>query len=206
MLGACLEVEMFKRCTALLLEAHLEVKIWNAQRVRSTWKLRCAESARLCGMARITCPSQNVQNTSTSEHFWKLRCWKSARCCGAKHISMSNVQNNASASELFWKLRYAKSTCRCSVAHISKSKLFKKTGGLGALFEVKMSKRCTPLWREADFEVNMWTSFGRSTGPRYTTTTTRTTTATTTATTTTTTTTVTTTTATNHYTTLQLQL
>ena len=28
-----------------------------------------------------------------------------------------------------------------------------KTGGLGPLLEVKMSKKCTPLWREAHFEV-----------------------------------------------------
>ena len=40
-------------------------------------------------MARSTFPSQNVQNTSCSDHFWKLRCRKSARRCGAKHISKS---------------------------------------------------------------------------------------------------------------------
>ena len=40
-------------------------------------------------VARRTFPSQNVQNTSASDHFWKLRCRKSARCCGAKHISKS---------------------------------------------------------------------------------------------------------------------
>ena len=37
-------------------------------------------------VARSTFRSQNVQNTTCSEHFWKLRCQKSARCCGAKHI------------------------------------------------------------------------------------------------------------------------
>ena len=40
-------------------------------------------------VARSTFPSQNVQNTSVSDHFWKLRCRKSARRCGAKHISKS---------------------------------------------------------------------------------------------------------------------
>ena len=38
-------------------------------------------------VARSTFPSENVQNTSGSDHFWKLRCRKSARRCGAKHIS-----------------------------------------------------------------------------------------------------------------------
>ena len=37
-------------------------------------------------VARSTFRSQNVQNTSASDHFWKLRCQKSARRCGAKHI------------------------------------------------------------------------------------------------------------------------
>ena len=40
-------------------------------------------------VVRSTFPSQNVQNTSASEHFWKLRCRKSARRCGGKHISKS---------------------------------------------------------------------------------------------------------------------
>ena len=40
-------------------------------------------------VARSTFPSQNVQNTATSDHFWQLRCRKSARCCGAKHMSKS---------------------------------------------------------------------------------------------------------------------
>ena len=40
-------------------------------------------------MARSTFRSQNVQNTTRSDHFWKLRCRKSAGRCGAKHISKS---------------------------------------------------------------------------------------------------------------------
>ena len=40
-------------------------------------------------VARSTFRSENVQNTSVSEHFWKLRCRKSARRSGAKHISKS---------------------------------------------------------------------------------------------------------------------
>ena len=40
-------------------------------------------------VTRSTCRSENVQNTSFSEHFRKLRCRKSARRCGAKQISKS---------------------------------------------------------------------------------------------------------------------
>ena len=86
-------------------------------------------------VARSTFRSQNVQNTSASDHFWKLRCRKSARRCGAKHTS--------------------------------KSKCAKHTI-VGPLLEVAMSKKCTPLWREAHFEVKMYktpgvrTTFGGS--------------------------------------------
>ena len=62
-----------------------------------------------------------------------------------------NVQNTP-WSDHFWKLRCRKSARRCGAKHISKSKVL-KTGGLGPLLEVEMSKKCTPLWREAHFQV-----------------------------------------------------
>ena len=74
------------------------------------------------------------------------------------------VQNTA-ASDHFWKLRCRKSARRCGAKHISKSKCTKHHM-LGPLLEVQMSKKCTPLWREAHFEVKMlktpgvWTTFG----------------------------------------------
>ena len=77
-------------------------------------------------VARSTFPSQNVQNTSASDHFWKLWCRKSARRCGAKHISKS----------------------KCT-KHLS-------SGPLLEVVNVMMSKKCTPLWREAHFQVKMY--------------------------------------------------
>ena len=65
-----------------------------------------------------------------------------------------NVQNTP-GSDHFWKLRCRKSARRCGAKHISKSKV-QKTGGLGPLLEVEMSKKCTPLWREAHFQVKMY--------------------------------------------------
>ena len=35
-----------------------------------------------------------------------------------------------------------------------------KTAGFGPLLEVEMLKRCTPLWREAHFEVKMYKALG----------------------------------------------
>ena len=37
-------------------------------------------------VARSTFWSENVQNTSASDHFWKSQCRKIARRCGEKHI------------------------------------------------------------------------------------------------------------------------
>ena len=62
-----------------------------------------------------------------------------------------NVQSTP-APDHFWKLRCRKSARRCGAKRILKSKVL-KTGGLGPLLEVEMSKKCTPLWREAHFEV-----------------------------------------------------
>ena len=108
-----------KNCTPLWREAHFQVKMYKTPQVRTTFGSWDVEKVHAV-VARSTFPSQNVQNTSASDHFWKLRCRKSARRCGAKHIS--------------------------------KSKCTKHTM-VGPLLEVEMSKKCTPLWREAHFEV-----------------------------------------------------
>ena len=55
-------------------------------------------------------------------------------------------------SDHFWKLRCRKSARLCGAKHMSKSKCTKHTV-FGPLLEVKMSKKCTPLWREARFQV-----------------------------------------------------
>ena len=65
-----------------------------------------------------------------------------------------NVQNTP-CSDHFWKLRCWKSARRCGAKHISKSKCTKHTM-LGPLLEVKMLKKCTPLWREAHFQVKRY--------------------------------------------------
>ena len=65
-----------------------------------------------------------------------------------------NVQNTP-GSDHFWKLRCRKSVRRCGAKHILKSKCTKHTR-FGPLLEVEMSKKRTPLWREAHFEVKMY--------------------------------------------------
>ena len=77
-----------------------------------------------------------------------------------------NVQNTPGPDH-FSKLRCRKSARRCGAKHISKSKCTKHTRS-GPLLEVAMSKKCTPLWCEAHFQVKMYkahqvrTTFGGS--------------------------------------------
>ena len=72
-----------------------------------------------------------------------------------------NVQSTP-ASDRFWKLRCRKSARRCGAKHISKWKCTKHTI-LGPLLEVAMSKKCTPLWREAHVQVKMYKTHQRRT-------------------------------------------
>ena len=65
-----------------------------------------------------------------------------------------NVKNTR-GSDHFWKLRCRKSARRCGAKHISKSKCTKHHM-FAPLLEVRMLKKCTPLWREAHFQVKMY--------------------------------------------------
>ena len=147
-------------------------------------------------VARSACPSQNARNTPSLEHFLKLRCGKSARVVAQSTFPSQNVQNTP-GSKHFWQLRCRKSARRCGATRISKSKRTKPFM-FGALLEVQiskkvhalvaqstfpsqnvksttcseqaveMSKECTPLWRDARFQVKMykrqhvWSLFGSS--------------------------------------------
>ena len=111
-----------KSCTPLWREAHLEVKSVKNWQSRGTFGSSDVEKVHAV-VARSTFRSQNVKNTSASDHFWKLRCRKSARRCGAKHISKS----------------------KCTKHHM-----------FAPLLEIQISKKCTPLWREAHFQVKMY--------------------------------------------------
>ena len=65
-----------------------------------------------------------------------------------------NVQNTP-VSDHFWKLRCRKSVRHCGAKHISKSKCTKHHM-FAPLLEVRMLKKCTPLWRKAHFEIKMY--------------------------------------------------
>ena len=138
-------------------------------------------------VAKTTFGSENARKLTVSEHFWKFRCRKNARRCGEKHIWKSKCTKhevlvwssdveklyaavakstfgsehvqNMTCSEHFSKFRCRKIVRRCGEKHIWKWKCTKHEV-LGALFEVQMSKNCTPLWRKAHLEVKMYKTWG----------------------------------------------
>ena len=147
------------------------------------WKLRCRKSARRCGAKHIS-KSKCTKNTRSGpllEVAMSKKCtplWREAHfqvkmykkhqvrttfgSCDVEKVHAvvarstfpsQNVQKTPGPDH-FWKLRCRKSARRCGAKHISKSKCTKNTRS-GPLLEVEMSKKCTPLWREADFEVKM---------------------------------------------------
>ena len=72
----------------------------------------------------------------------------------ARSTFRSQNVKNTRGSDHFWRFRCRKSARRCGAKHISKSKCTNHTT-FGPLLEVEMSKKCTPLWRGAHFEVKM---------------------------------------------------
>ena len=136
-------------------------------------------------MARSTFASQNVQSTwvgALLEVGMSKKCtplWREAHfqvkmyttpqrrttfgSCDVEKVHAvvargtfpSQNVHNKPRSDHFWKLRCRKSARHCGAKHISKSKCTKHTMS-GPFLEVQMSKKCTPLWREAHFEVKMY--------------------------------------------------
>jgi len=64
----------------------------------------------------------------------------------------------AAGAEPAGQRRDEKIARRCGAKHICKSKCAKHLV-FGAFLEVEMSKKCTPLWREAHFEVKKAAQF-----------------------------------------------
>ena len=98
--------------------------------------------------------AKHIRKSKCAKHLMfgrllKLRCRKSARRYGAKHVWKSKCTKHTILGPLL-----EVEMSRCGAKHMWKSECTKHTSS-GPLLEVDMSKKCTPLWREAHFEVNM---------------------------------------------------
>ena len=185
-----LEVEMSKKCTPLWREAHFQVKMNKTNHSRTTFGSWDVEKVHAV-VAPSTFPSQNEQSKSfwTTFGSWDVekvyavvarstfpsqnvektrRSWtKSALHCGAKHLSKSKCTKTNHSQTTFGSSDVEKVYTVVARSTCPSHKCTKHTI-LGPLLEVQMSKKCTPLWREARFQVKVYkthhsrTTFGRS--------------------------------------------
>ena len=122
------------------------------RRVRSQlarWEIK--NCTPLWRQAHFQVKMYKIHHSRTTFGSWDVE--KAHAVVGRSTFRSQNVQNTP-WSDHCSKLRCPKSARRCGAKHISKSKCAKHTI-LGPLLEVEMSKKCTPLWREAHFEVKM---------------------------------------------------
>ena len=160
--------------------------MYKAAQVRTTFWRSDVEKVH-AAVARSTFPSQNVQSSPGSDHFlwheahFQVKMYKAAQvrttfwrsdvekvhAAVARSTFPSQNVPSSPGSDHFLTFRCRKSARRCGAKHISKSKCTKQPR-FGPLFDVQMSKKCTPLWREAHFQVKMYkaaqvrTTFWRS--------------------------------------------
>ena len=87
----------------------------------------------------------------------QLARWEMKNCTPLwreAHLQVK-MYKNTSASDHFWKLRCRKKLHAVVAWSTFPSQNVTKHTILGRLLEVQMSKKCTPLWREAHFQVKM---------------------------------------------------
>ena len=180
---------MSKKCTPLCRKAHFQVKMYKAHHWRTTFgSCDVEKSARCCGAKRISkskCtkhtrsgPLLAVEMSKKCTPLWReahfqVKMYKTHHArttfgsCDVEKVHAvvarstfpsQNVQNTPGPDH-FWQLRCRKSARRCGAKHISKSKCTKQHM-FAPLLEVRMSKKCTPLWREGHFEVKMLKTLG----------------------------------------------
>ena len=147
-----------KKCTPLWREAHFQVKMYKTHQLRTTFGSCDVEKVHAV-VARSTFGSENVQNTPASDHFLKLRCRKSARRCGAKHISKWKCTKHT----MFGPLLEAEMSSFEKVHAVVARSTFGSENVQNTPFSdhfwrlrCRVSKKCTPLWREAHFQVKMY--------------------------------------------------
>ena len=146
-----------KNCTPLWREARFQVKMYKTHHSRSTLEVEMSKKCTpLWREVHFQVKMYKTHHGRTTFESWDVE--KVHAIVARSTCPSQNVQSTP-FSDHFWKLRCQKSARRCGAKHISKSKCTKHTSS-GPLLEVQMSKKCTPLWREAYFEVKMFKTLG----------------------------------------------
>ena len=91
---------MFKNCTPLWREAHLQVKMHKTPHGRSHFGSSDVQKWH-AAVARSIFVSQNVEKLTGTDHFLEVWCRKIARRCGAKYICKSKCAKHHMFGPLF---------------------------------------------------------------------------------------------------------
>ena len=131
---------------ALVARSTFEVKMHKTHQVRTTFGSWDVEKVHAV-VARSTFEVKMLKTLGVRTTFGSSDLEKVHAVVARSTFWSQNVKNTR-GSDHFWQLRCWKSARRCGAKHVSKSKCTKHTR-CGPLLAVEMSKKCTPLWREA---------------------------------------------------------
>ena len=142
-----------KNCTPLWREARFQVKMY---KTLGFGPLLAVEMSKKCTPlwreAHFQVKMYKAHHSRTT--FRSCDVEKVHAAVARSTFPSQNVQSTP-CTDHFWRFRCRKSARRCGAKHISNSKCTKHTMH-GPFLEVQMSKKCTPLWREAHFQVKMY--------------------------------------------------
>ena len=157
--GASMARWEMKICNAVVARSTFQVKMYKTHHSRTTFGSYDVEKVHAVSGAKHISKWKCTSTPGVSDHFWKLVMSKKCTPLWREGTFRSQNVQSTRGSDHFWKSRCWKSARRSGAKHISKSKCTKHTI-LGPLLEVEMLKKCTPLWREAHFQVKMYKTPG----------------------------------------------
>ena len=170
---AHLEVKMLQN-TVSSSEHSLEVQMSKncyADVVKSTLGSENVQSTSVFGALLWSSDVEKLHAAVAKSTFWSRNVYKTRQLLGAllevqmsknctpmwwkAHWEVKMLQNTSVARSTFWSSDVEKLHAAVAKQHIMEVKMLKNWGDLGALFEVQMLKKCTPMWWKAHWEVKM---------------------------------------------------
>ena len=146
-----------KNCTPLWREAHFEVKMYKTLGVQTTFGTWDVEKVHAV-VARSTFSSQNVKHTSSGPLLAVEMSKKCTPLWREAHFEVKMYKTPQCRTTFgSWDVEKVHAVVARSTFG---SQNVKNTREFGPLLEVQISKKCTPLWREAHFEMNMLKTLG----------------------------------------------
>ena len=158
-------LQMSKKCTPLWREAHPQVKMYKTHQGLTTFgtlkmSKKCTPLWREAHFQVKMLKTLGVRTTFGSS---EVEFRKSARRCGTKHISKSKCAKHQGFEPLSKAQRSSFEKVHAAVARSTfRSRNVQTTPCSDHFWRLRcrVSKKCTPLWREADLEVNMLKTLG----------------------------------------------